>query len=60
MVVSTDSVVSKLLELYRRANKNCQELVKENCSSARGFSGPAFSRVTNTELQYNIIVYIVL
>ena len=39
MVVYIDSVAFKLLELYRRANKTCQETWlgnKENCSFVRG------------------------
>ena len=38
MVVSTDSVVFKSSELYRRANKLVKKLVQENCSCVRGFT----------------------
>ena len=38
MVVPTDLIVFKLLELYRRANKTCQETSQGKLLSVQGFS----------------------
>ena len=46
MVVSTDSVVFKLLELYRRANRTCQETCRGKllvCTGLYSSVRPVFS-----------------